>query len=70
MIEVLILKTIDMLKKILKLEGAKELSAKEQKTIIGGDAPICPEGSFAKRCNEFGTVPYYWECVANGTKFC
>lgn len=59
-----------MLKNILNLEGAKELSANEQKMISGGDAPICNEGSFAKRCNEFGTVPYYWDCVPNGTKFC
>jgi len=59
-----------MLKNILNLEGTKELSTNEQKMIDGGNAPVCNEGSFAKRCNEFGTVPYYWACVPNGTKSC
>ncbi|MBP1225335.1 hypothetical protein [Flavobacterium sp. 1355] len=59
-----------MLKNILNLEGAQELSANEQKTIIGGDAPVCEEGLVAKRCTEFGTVPSYWLCVPIGTRYC
>jgi len=55
-----------MLKKILNLEGAIELSANEQKTIIGGEAPICDPGFFAKRCTDFGTVKAYWSCMPNG----
>jgi hypothetical protein len=54
---------IIMLKNILNLEGAQEISANEQKTIKGGNAPVCEEGSVAKRCSDFGTVPYYWTCV-------
>ena len=61
---------IIMLKNILNLEGAQELSANEQKTIIGGDAPVCEEGLVAKRCTEFGTVPSYWLCVPIGTRYC
>jgi hypothetical protein len=52
-----------MLKNILKLKGAEELTASEQKTIIGGNAPICEDGFIAKRCTEFGTVPSYWTCL-------
>lgn len=59
-----------MLKNILSLEGAEELSANEQKMITGGNAPVCNPGSFAKRCSEFGTVPAYWDCVPDGTKAC
>jgi hypothetical protein len=61
---------IIMLKNILNLEGAQELSANEQKIIIGGDAPVCEEGLVAKRCTEFGTVPSYWLCVPIGTRYC
>lgn len=50
-----------MLKKILNLQDAQELSKNEQKSIIGGSAPICEEGYVAKRC--FGTTPAHWECV-------
>ena len=52
-----------MLKNILNLEGAQELSANEQKTIIGGDAPVCDPGFVARRCTDFGTVPSYWTCL-------
>jgi hypothetical protein len=34
-----------MLKNILNLEGAQEISPIEQKTIVGGNAPVCEEGS-------------------------
>lgn len=54
-----------MLKNILKLKGAVELTASEQKTINGGNAPICDDGFKAKRCTEFGTVPAYWSCMPN-----
>lgn len=59
-----------MKKDLLKLVGAQELSADEQKTITGGNAPVCNEGSIAKRCTEFGTVPAFWDCVPFGTKAC
>jgi hypothetical protein len=59
-----------MLKNILNLEGAEELSANEQKTILGGNAPVCDDGFIAKRCTEFGTVPSFWLCVPNGTTKC
>lgn len=52
-----------MLKNILNLEGAEELSATEQKSILGGNAPLCDDGFTAKRCTESGTVPAYWACV-------
>ena len=55
-----------MLKKILNLEGAEELNANEQKSIIGGNAPICEIGFFAKRCTDLGTVPPYWSCLPIG----
>jgi hypothetical protein len=54
-----------MLKNILKLDGAQKLTKNEQKSINGGNAPICPDGEKAKRCTEGGTVPGYWECVPN-----
>jgi hypothetical protein len=46
MIGVLIklIKTIIMLKNILKLEGAQGLSMNEQKSIKGSNAPFCREG--------------------------
>ncbi|PWB19840.1 hypothetical protein [Flavobacterium sp. HTF] len=52
-----------MIKNILNLEGAQEISANEQKTIVGGNAPVCGEGAVARRCTDFGTVPAYWTCV-------
>ncbi|WP_433765139.1 hypothetical protein [Flavobacterium ginsenosidimutans] len=52
-----------MLKNILKLKGAVELTANEQKTINGASTPICDDGFKAKRCTEFGTVPAYWNCI-------
>ena len=55
-----------MLKNILNLDGAEELSATEQKTIIGGNAPVCEEGFFAKRCTDLGTSPAYWSCLPIG----
>ncbi|WP_456312733.1 hypothetical protein [Pseudomonas shirazensis] len=59
MIEVLILKTIDMLKKILELEGATELSKEEKKVIKGGLAcyedGTCPKGSIC----EYDS----WRCI-------
>jgi hypothetical protein len=57
---------IIMLKNILNLEGAQEISASEQKTIVGGNAPVCEEGFVAKRCTDFGTVPSYWTCFPLG----
>lgn len=54
-----------MLKSILKLKGAVELTANEQKTMNGVSTPICDDGFKAKRCTEFGTVPAYWNCVPN-----
>lgn len=59
-----------MLKNILNLKGTKELSANEQKSITGGNAPVCEEGFVAKRCTEFGTVPSFWLCVPIGTTAC
>ena len=55
-----------MLKNILNLEGAEELSANEQKTILGGNAPVCEVGSVARRCTDLGEVPSYWTCVPLG----
>jgi hypothetical protein len=52
-----------MLKAILNLEGAQKLTKNEQKTIKGGYAPSCEIGEKALRCNEGGTVPWYWSCV-------
>ncbi|KAF2338935.1 MAG: hypothetical protein REI96_05745 [Flavobacterium nitrogenifigens] len=49
-----------MLKNILKLKGAVELTANELKTLNRDHAPICEDGFKAKRCTEFGTVPAYW----------
>ncbi|MEZ0128384.1 hypothetical protein AB9T88_00625 [Flavobacterium sp. LBUM151] len=46
-----------MKKDLLKLVGAEELTAAEQKTIVGGGAPICDIGFYAKRCTDLGTVP-------------
>ncbi len=54
-----------MLKNILKLKGAVELTANEQKTMNGDQAPICEDGFKAKRCTEFGTVPAHWNCIPN-----
>lgn len=55
-----------MKKDLLKLVGAEELSANEQKTIVGGNAPVCDIGFYAKRCTDLGTVPSYWTCLPNG----
>ncbi|RZJ50178.1 MAG: hypothetical protein EOO44_16910 [Flavobacterium sp.] len=52
-----------MLKSILKLEGAHELTVNEQKALVGGNAPVCEQGSVAKRCSDFGEVKPYWTCV-------
>lgn len=52
-----------MLKNILKLKGAVELTANEQKTINRSATTICEDGFKAKRCTEFGTVPAYWDCI-------
>lgn len=52
-----------MIKNILNLEGAEELSVSEQKSTLGGIAPLCDDGFTAKRCTEFGTVPAYWSCL-------
>jgi hypothetical protein len=49
-----------MLKNILKLEGAQELSKNEQKSLIGGIIKTCPAGTH--QCEESG--PY--KCVKNG----
>jgi hypothetical protein len=54
-----------MLKNILKLRGAVELTASEQKIINGSNGSICEDGFKAKKCTEFGTVPAYWSCVPN-----
>lgn len=54
-----------MLKNILKLKGAVELSANEQKAINEGNPSICDDGFKAKRCTEFGMVPAYWTCIPN-----
>lgn len=54
-----------MLKSILKLKGAVQLTANEQKTINRSSTPICEDGFKAKRCTEFGTVSAYWNCIPN-----
>lgn len=48
------------------LKGIKELTKNEQKTVMGGGAPICEEGSTARRCPKVGSVPAFWICVPNG----
>ena len=50
-----------MLKNILKLKGAQELSKNEQKIINGGNAPICGDGLCARRVKENGR--WLWECL-------
>jgi len=54
-----ILKTIIMLKIILKLEGAQELTKNEQKSINGGTGP---GGSFA--CDQWNSagITTYAQC--------
>lgn len=54
-----------MLKNIMNLKGAQELNSKEQKSIIGGNAPVCEEGYTARRCPKSGNTPAYWNCVPN-----
>lgn len=54
-----------MLKNILKLKGAVQLTANEKKTLIDGSSSVCEDGFKAKRCTEFGSVPAYWSCMPN-----
>jgi hypothetical protein len=49
-----------MLKNILKLEGAQKLTKNEQKSIKGGNAPLCPDGECAMRVFESGR--WIWIC--------
>ena len=53
------------MKNLKTLEGITELTKNEQKTIMGGNAPICEEGTTAKRCPKVGSAPPYWVCVPN-----
>jgi hypothetical protein len=51
----ILIKTITMLKNILKLEGAKKLTAKEKKSINGGRPPLCclSWNPIARVCNDW-----------------
>jgi hypothetical protein len=54
-------KTKIMLKNILKLEGAQELTKNEQKSIKGSNAPLCNDGLCAIRVKENGR--WSWRCL-------
>jgi hypothetical protein len=56
-----LIKTIIMLKNILKLEGAQELTKNEKKSIKGSYAPLCDEGLCAVRVRENGIMT--WNCI-------
>ena len=58
-----------MLKKILELKGTTELSREEQKSISGGNAPVCESG-MAKHCPRTATEPAYWICVSSINDTC
>jgi hypothetical protein len=55
-----LIKTIIMLKNILKLEGAQKLTKNEQKSIKGAGAPICDDGYCAVRYTVNGKT--VWRC--------
>jgi hypothetical protein len=58
-----LMKTIIMLKNILKLEGTQKLTKNEQKSINGG-ANYCPPGQY--KCYQDPDEPSFFVCTKKG----